>query len=137
MTQDTQRNLWGDIEGVITIPAPISILKEQAALLGELTKGELKGDVTHTSGAYHDNQKQSFIYRFKIVAPQFDNYIYEIFRVHVPINDYPIKIDMLLEDEDKSYTCENETVFIETIKDILQSDKVKKVISVLRSIRKI
>jgi hypothetical protein len=73
--------------GITSIVTPAAILKTQAALLGEKTKGVLEAAVktwTSAGNVYHE---------FVIVVPALDGYRYVLFRIHHPITLYPVFVD--------------------------------------------
>lgn len=78
-------DLWPDNIAETTMVTPVSILKEQAALLGEKTKQLVKGEVvTETTG-------KMLSHRFFVVAPTL-NYRYELFSASHGITFYPITV---------------------------------------------
>lgn len=73
--------------GLETVVTPVSVLRTQAKLLGERTRGLLEGEVkTFTQGGYvyHD---------LNVVVPALDNYRYRLLRVHHPMSLYPVFVD--------------------------------------------
>ncbi len=92
-------DLWGDIE-VVEGQTPLSILREQAALLGTKTQNLVKARVRTYGGS-----DASFIrHSFRLVVPALDAYEYELFAImHRPIDLYPVHLEReeQLESEDK------------------------------------
>ena len=79
-------DLWPSNIADAKLVTPVSILKEQAALLGEKTKQLVKGEVsTEASG-------DEFDHGFYIVAPTL-NYRYKLFNVAHGVSFYPLTIN--------------------------------------------
>jgi hypothetical protein len=123
-------DLWGDI---ITEPirTPQLILKEQGALLERKTKGILTVEVSSTTLS-----GDIFQHVFKIKSSNM-NYSYQAFYIRHPVDLYPVifhstpleeKSDELLIPKAK-----DEKEFMELLKQILQSEKIQKVINSLIS----
>lgn len=75
-------DLWPDNIADSNLVTPATILKEQAAALGNRTQQLLKGEVvTQPSGT-------GFVHRFNLVAPTM-NYRYELFHLTHGISFYP------------------------------------------------
>jgi hypothetical protein len=66
------------------IMAPVVILKEQAALLGEKTGNQVVAEVRTSS------EDSWFYLSFYLVAPALDNYKFRLFRVRHQIALYPL-----------------------------------------------
>lgn len=82
-------NLWPNNISETNDVSPVSLLREQANLLGEKTKNLVVADVSRGS---FDNQ--NFVYHFYIVAPTLNNYRYRLFTVEHGIEMYPLTIYM-------------------------------------------
>ena len=88
-----QKNLWGELPKSETIRTPYTLLKEQASLLSEITKGLLIGEVTN-------NQKDMFFVNIlRIKAPSINNYTYSVVEVQYPIKLYPVFVKNLTSDK--------------------------------------
>lgn len=118
------QDLWGEIPSTEGLRTPLLILREQAALLGQKTGNILEGDV-HVSRA-GDNFRASL----RIVAPALDNYIYTVLHITYPMISYPVRV-LDVEGPPIEQNCQNEEAFIEVLKRILSSDRVKKAITSL------
>ena len=120
------KNLWG---GPLTveIKPPVAILAEQAGLVGEMTNNILEGKI--------DNQGQgkTFAYELDIVAPALNNYVYAVLRIEHSIQFYPLRIMSYAEPSffDKPQECKDEIEFVNTLEQILSSNKVRAVLSAL------
>jgi hypothetical protein len=83
----TKNDLWGKIVPVAQ-RTPVSILREQAALLGQKTKNLVEAKVETSSAA-----NRTLVHSFTIVVPPLDYYKYELFRVaHSPSSLYPVTV---------------------------------------------
>jgi hypothetical protein len=80
-------DLWPSDLGLETIVTPVSILRTQANLLGERTRGMLVGEVqTWTTG-------DIVRHALNVVVPALDNYKYTLLKVHHPVMLYPVFVD--------------------------------------------
>lgn len=114
------KNLWGDIPSVEKIKTPFAILKEQAAILSELTKGLLIGHCVIKKEA------NKFILTLAIVAPALDNYNCKVLQIYHDISMYPLNLtDIIMS---RQYNCSDEQTYIQILGNVLSSDKTKKVI---------
>lgn len=120
----TTRNLRGHIPAATAVTTPLTILREQAGLLGELTDGVLEGDVQARRSA-----KGDFTYTLYIVAPGLDRYHHAIVEVEHPVAMYPVSV--LDDGTGKGYMCADEEMFVRVLQRILTSDHVRKVIAAL------
>jgi len=77
-------DLWGEI-APSAIRTPVSILREQASLLGAKTNHVIEGKVE----SYVSENK--FYHSFKFVVPALDNYSYELFLISHGFNPYPVR----------------------------------------------
>lgn len=122
------RNLWGELPESTEVKPPITILKEQAEMLGQLTKGVLQGQVSITS------TYARFNLTFAVLAPALD-YSYELLQARHNIELYPVTINSkwlrrgsLLEVE-----CRSEEDFELALAELFSSPGVKSVIASLLS----
>src|SRR5215472_5139197 len=69
-----------------TITTPVSMMRAQAAFLGEKTNQQVTAKVESIGGA-----AQSFSWSFQLVSPSL-SYKYELFQVHHPIQLYPATV---------------------------------------------
>lgn len=124
---DAIPDLWPDLEQSQVIP-PIAILREQAAALGKKTNYLLQGRVdTRTV------RGGRFVHSFYIVAPTLDDYTYELFSIEHGADQYPVlappfpagPLPRTME------RMESEKELLEYIRDVLNSDKAKKVVGSL------
>lgn len=149
-------DLWPKEIEYTQIKAPVTILREQASLLGSKTKNivmaEVGKAVTSSQIASENmvsiienafgrdtlkprNSKERFAYIFYLVAPALGNYQYELFTIINDIRLYPVLIiledDILTEiapDKDKNLLANSEDEFLEILGKIFQSQKTKRII---------
>jgi len=89
-------DLWPDDIANINIRSPLSVLKEQASLLGDRTANVVQGLVTTTDKrqpiwAREDDQ---FIHTFWIASPALNDYQYRLFDISHTIELYPVTFDL-------------------------------------------
>lgn len=116
----TQPDFWGDLN-LEEIRTPVSILRAQAALLGQKTQNLVEAEVnTFTS-------EGKFFHSFNLVAPALQDYTYRLFRVRHGIELYPITV--LLPAPEKMLKSEDE--FMVFVREILSSEQTRRIISSL------
>ncbi|MBL8205930.1 MAG: hypothetical protein JNM09_16970 [Blastocatellia bacterium] len=124
--ETTTLDLWPtsiDIDKLPDITTPISILKEQASLLGQKTKNIVEAEVKSTDAG---NGRISV--SFNLVAPALNKYRYQLFQItHHGIELYPVGLSF----SNRSYTANSPEQFIEHLKKILADEKTKSVIQSL------
>jgi hypothetical protein len=113
-----QTDLWGDIQ-TEKIRTPVSILREQAALLGPKTQNIVEAKVDTRS------ERGDFYHYFTLVVPALDNYKYNLFAISHDIRLYPV----LVQSEGTQLT--NEQTFTEWLGRKLTSAETRKLISSL------
>jgi hypothetical protein len=138
-------DLWPDDIATKRVRAPITILREQAAVLGQKTRNLVQGDVVN-------NQRMStneyFVYDFYIEAPTLDNYSYKLLSVYHHISLYPLEINVeesifqeVLSDlnvgqneaGEPTIFVDSEEGFVEALRLIFRADKTMRVITALLS----
>jgi hypothetical protein len=67
-----------------TLRTPVTVLREQAALLGPKTQQLVVAEVASTSSS------ANFMHTFYLAVPTLDNYRYELFRIQHGILLYPV-----------------------------------------------
>jgi len=117
-------SMWGEINEPVNQRTPTSILREQASILNQLTKGVLIGSIEpeHTSN-------NTLVYNFAITAPAINNHKFAILTVQYSITIYPLTLTDRTTQVQRQ--CLNEEGFTSTLKGILSSTQVKRVISAL------
>jgi hypothetical protein len=121
-------NLWGKLPEIELTWAPFNILLGQAASLKEMTKDLLIAEVERNAEPDRVRGKESrfFVLELRIVAPSLNHYTYSVLTVRHGITMIPLKIDS---SDGKNWECGNEDEFVDTLKQILSSSEVKKVIA--------
>jgi hypothetical protein len=127
------RNLWPEDIAVTDAVAPVSLLREQASLLGERTKNLVEGSVV-TPGTVRGVDrfsKDQFSYGLDLVAPALNNYRYRLFSISHGVEFYPLTIsgsEALNSDE---FQVNNEEEFLKALETIFSSEKTKGIIASL------
>jgi len=81
-------DLWGNIATEELVRTPVSILREQATLLGKKTGNVLEARVE----TFRLNEGW-LGHRLLLVAPSLDDYTYELLKFSHPIQIYPVNPD--------------------------------------------
>lgn len=128
------------------VSSPVTILKEQAYLLGEKTKNLVQAEIFDEE----ERQGMSFSFRFFLVAPVVGNYHYKLLSIQHDISLYPVEItveDSILSEIRRSFPvrsyddrgeyeyifAETEEKFIEVLRGIFNSTKARQVLTALLS----
>jgi hypothetical protein len=110
-------DLWPANIADSNLTTPVTILKEQAALLGEKTRQLVKGEVvTQTTGSL-------LFHYFYIAAPTL-NYRFELFNISHSVNFYPLVMRYL----NNMTSIASEDAFKEKLKEILASQHTLNVV---------
>jgi hypothetical protein len=127
---DAIPDLWPDIEQTQVVP-PIAILRQQAAALAKKTNYLLQGQVETitTSGG-------RFTHSFNVVAPSLDNYTYKLFWIEHGAEQYPVvaptpETGLSTRPLPRTLTIESQDDLLDYIREVLNSDKTKKIVSSL------
>jgi hypothetical protein len=132
-------DLWPNDIAAPKKKAPVTILKDQASLLGNKTQGLVLADIKKSDAdSFYVGKKlykKQFVYKFYIVSPALENYRYNLFSMANGIDLYPVLFSVdedigqeLGLEEDKPLTANSESEFIETIKKLFASKKTIKVV---------
>ncbi|MTI86126.1 MAG: hypothetical protein FH756_20090 [Firmicutes bacterium] len=137
------KDLWGfkdpkELEKS-TKDMPDSILKEQISLLAEKTNNILYGKPTFIKVRSEEiNFKVATV--FNVVVPALDNYSKTLLIMYSnPESEFPVAISVGSSYEedcewfDPKYSCNNKEEFETSIKEILSSDEVLRIIQILYS----
>lgn len=84
-------DLWPDNVDKPTIKAPVSILREQATLLGQKTNNVVEATVERVESVWWASVDE-LKYAFLIVAPLLQGYRYRLFIMAHSLEFYPIKM---------------------------------------------
>jgi hypothetical protein len=135
----TTRNedLWPNLELGSTV-TPLSILREQAGLLTQRTKGRLRGEVETWTGG------EQVIFAFNIVVPSLGGYKYTLLMMHYfprQPKGYPVFVDSApkivfpqgppVEMPSVARRIENENEFRNWLRLTFGSDEVKRIVESL------
>ena len=97
-------DLWPEVMENTEVRAPVTILKEQAALLGNKTKNLVIAQVSKPidllvqveerikNNSLGSSKGKTLYHSFYLVAPALNNYQYELFTIANDINLYPVTI---------------------------------------------
>lgn len=121
-----EKNLWGELPKNVEVRTPYLILKEQASILTQMTKGLLIGEVDRRPSI----DQNFFLVRLRIKVPSLNSYTYSVVEVKYSPKIYPLKI-MDLTGSEQEIECFSEQEFESVLRKILSSSPVKRVISTL------
>jgi len=137
-----QLDLWPAMAATSTTQnTPVSILRNQAALLEKKTEGLVVADVKRRNvevpeiiyavtkaGVKEENAQNVFAYSFYLIAPALEKYRYLLFWMLHPVEMYPLLIRDSPEGEIK---VESESEFLEVLRRIFGSEKTQRVIQAM------
>lgn len=115
------RDLWPQDIGGASLLTPVTILRQQATLLGQKTNQLVVAEVNTQS------QGPNFQHSFVIVAPALDNYRYELFSVHHGITFYPMTVVR----ENSPERVDSQEQFLGWLRTILSSPRTKNIVQSL------
>ena len=126
-----RKSLWGELPDTPVDTGPITILKEQASFLGEMTRNVLVGEVRTESGFVAKTlSSRDFVHTLSIRAPAVQNYRYDLLKVgHNVAPIYPAMVADLVEGTKAEVNSEEE--FIGELERILRSEALRNVIGSL------
>jgi len=105
----------------------VAILREQAALLSQKTKGFLEGEVV--TRAERGRNARPFLHEFRIRAPALGDYRYELFDVRHDFGLYPVVVRFY--PGDLELQADSEERFLHLLKEIFSYDSTRRVIGAL------
>jgi hypothetical protein len=122
-------DFWPDIADARSKATPLSLMKQQAALLGNHTNNLLVGRVTTITS--YDGR---LIHHFQIGAPTL-SYNYELFIVsHGLVDLYPVQVESAPNlTPGPLVILESERDFLNWLKEVLNSERTKRILSNLLS----
>jgi hypothetical protein len=141
-------DLWpADLVQPLEQKAPVTILREQATLLGQKTSNLVEGRVVEGT----TQLPGLFVYSFQLIAPVLKNYSYRLFSIRHDINLYPLQVsldddlvdevfgdrkkEILLPDGSESImidrTVSSEEEFLEALSKIFGASKTRHIINAL------
>lgn len=131
---NVQTDLWPSSFPAIDTITPVTILRQQAALLEKKTNGlvvaEVRSGIDYNSNVVVISQGQEvpLLHSFYLIAPALENYHYLLFRLKQSIDLYPLEIkDSPIGD----VTVTDESQLNEALRKIFASEKTQKVIQSL------
>jgi hypothetical protein len=120
------KSLWGQLPPTEGIRTPTQVLKEQATVLTDMTRGVLQGEVSVSHGG------GVFSLDLHIVVPALDNYRYVVARATHGIDLYPVTVTPGWKYNPKGgIVCADEGEFERELGTILSSEKVQHVVASL------
>ena len=117
-------SMWGEIAEPTQARTPTAILREQAAILNQLTHGALIGSVEQ-----EPTTNNTLIYNLDITAPAINNHKCLILTVQYSMTIYPLTLTDRTTQVQRQ--CLNEEAFLTNLKNILSSTQVRRVIAAL------
>lgn len=115
-------DLWpADLTNEPTARAPLLILREQAAKLGEKTANIVEAKVA----AEPAPDGSQLLLRFSLVAPALGGYEYVLFRVVQPVDLYPAT----LQTEEGTYVADEEKSFKLCLEGLFRSARTRRIVS--------
>ena len=142
---EARRDLWPDAVDVTAITPPIVILREQAALLGEKTKGLVRGEIEsrteplekeefedYLGAALSPKELLGHVHTLYLLAPALDNYQYALLSVKHDFQAYPCYADYH-PDQDFSHYVENEEALLSWLGLVLSKPPTVRIIHALIS----
>jgi len=111
-------DLWGQLDTSDVHRTPLSIMREQAALLGQKTGNVVEAKVV-TEAQYNGY----FFIAMDLVVPALDNYIYRLLKVTHPLSLYPVR-----EDQPPFEESANEEEFVRWLGTKLSSPETRRII---------
>jgi|SRR5579872_4063853 len=130
---NTSLDLWPENLGQATLTSPAAILKRQATLLADKTKGLLEATV-RTQQLSAGSGSRKIRHSFVIVAPALGNYEYTLFWLDHPIQMYPLDLAVPIEGKQDMFTskkCEDESQFVDALRGILSGPHTIAVVDAL------
>ncbi len=118
-------NLWGELPAVGDLRTPLSILREQATLLSNMTERLLEGSVRVLR-----ETPDEITAELSITAPALGGYKVAVLRISHKVAIYPVTVTDLI-NGDTFQGLANEDVYLDHLKTILTDPKIKSVISSL------
>jgi hypothetical protein len=145
---DTIPNLWSD-DIKVNVVTPLAVLRKQAHLLTQMTKGVLEADVATVDTVYGDSG--TIRHGFDVIAPALD-YRQRLFTATHGVQVYPVVLEAdcfrsqshpdlnavklgpgydLEPERAGTRQAKTEDEFLNLVREILRSDKVRSVIQSL------
>ncbi len=120
-----QEDYWPTLLGETTVITPVTVLKEQAALLGRKTQNLIVGRVESRP------EEGKFRHILYLMIPTLSNYRYFLLSITHDLSTYPLKINDAT--SSTAISADDLEDFRTKLKEILSSDRVKRIIETLLS----
>ncbi len=117
------RDLWPSDIGIASLVTPVTILREQAALLGEKTGNLVQAEVKTSSSG------QVVTHSFNLIAPAMGNYRYRLLSATHNVEVYPLSLNF--DPTNSGITVKTEQEFIEQLSKWLSSEKAVNIVKSL------
>jgi len=118
------KNLWGDLPVVDDTVTPLRMMREQANILRQATRGVLHASIT-TTPLSEGRMRHSFY----LVAPLLNDYRHLLFSVEHGIDPYPAHIALV--QPKKNLPCKSQVAFENALRLILRHPDTRKAVSAL------
>ncbi len=120
------QDLWGELPVTETVRTPVTILREQAALLEKKTENILQGNI-HIAAS-----RDEFSVSFDIIAPSLDDYSYRVLTIDYPPIMYPLRVrEKVTREAPVIWQCGDEERFTEVLGRILSHSQIRRVVTSL------
>lgn len=123
-------DLWPDDIGFTQVKAPVTILMEQASLLGVKTQNLVTASIDRDRYPIPRDKNREFSYTFSLVAPALQHYRYNLFELFHGIGLYPLflKVDEAVGGSDALLAADNEEQFLDILGRIFNASKTRQII---------
>lgn len=119
----TEENFWGEVGDLTGVRTPLTVLREQAAVVSKITDGSVYGEVSTGS---RDNE---LFAELELVVPALNEYRLAVVSIFQPVTLFPLRVyDEIM---NQSHNCADHEQFDALLKDILGSTQMK---TILRSL---
>ncbi len=144
---DTELDLWPDATELAktSVEPPLTLLRQQAALIGEKTKNLIIGEVITRRVPLQNPVYALDIYPFKpkppdeystkqiehhfvLSSPALDDYCFTLFSARHAMNLYPVLLFCTLDDNEAKVECKTEEELKEGLSVIFHNESTLKVI---------
>lgn len=114
-------DFWPDFSPVELLPTPLAALEQQAALLPKKTNG-LVGAVV-VSGAEGSRMYANLV----LTSSREPRYRYQLLQISYPLDHFPLNIIA----GDETYEAKNDQEYLEKLKEILGSERTKRIVEAI------
>jgi hypothetical protein len=116
------------------VKPPVTLLREQAALLGAKTKNIVEAQVVPADTQYH----HGFGYEFQLVGPALNNYRFPLFRIEYSIEMYPLWMYVAggilgLDEGTAQFNVPSEADLLEALAKVFAAEKTRQVIQAIQA----